>query len=289
MKVDTMKKVNKLALDNLIIVLVVYEKKLSQISLINELNKKGINSSFFIYDNSKISQHELALEYRILYKHDETNPGVSVAYNHVFKYANENDKLALLMLDQDTNFSLDYIENYIEKYNEHGDMFVYSPIITDAIMSKIYSPSSMSSFVGKALSVNDFKYDEVYSLSGKSVINSGLLIPLKIFNQLGGYNPEIKLDFSDVYFIEKYKEINNKIILIDCKIKHSLSGDEGANYNTEIKRFPYYCNGAVEFTKSLKKSTIWTVFRRTVRLLIKYKKITPLFVFYKYYIKRHKI
>ena len=284
-----MNKSNEYSIDSLLVVLVVYEKTLSNICFLKSLYDINIDVEVYVYDNSSLPQKEFLSGLNIQYVHDSSNPGVSTAYNKAFYYANKNNKSAVLLLDQDTSFDPNYLPYYLNMYNKYGDSFIYAPVITDALSCKVYSPSYMKYFVGKVSNIRDVSYREVYSLSNKSVINSGLLIPLEIYNKIGGYNSNIKLDFSDIYFIEKYKKINEKIILLDCYIKHSLSGDEGLNIDAEMKRFPYYCNGAIELTKSLNISTLWTVFRRTTSLVLKYRTITPIFVFFKYYIMREKI
>ena len=52
------------------------------------------------------------------------------------------------------------------------------------------------------------------------------MIPLEMFKKIGG--------FSDIYFIEKYKELNSKIVLVDVSLIHSISGDEGKDLNTIV-------------------------------------------------------
>ena len=80
-------------------------------------------------------------------------------------------------------------------------------------------------------------------------------------------------------FIEKYKELNSKIILVDLYLKHSISGDEGKDFNREYNRFKYYCNSAKEIGKSLKKRVFWSPFRRLLRLSLKYKNLKFLKIF----------
>jgi GT2 family glycosyltransferase len=271
---------------NLLVVIVLHEKKISEINFLEKIKSSDINLDILVYDNSLLPQGCDGLG--LTYYHDSTNPGVSTAYNNAFSYANKKNKSAVL-LDQDTSFEPENIHSYLEMYSKYGEDYIYAPIITDSDFKKIYSPSHMNFFVGKALNIDKLNYTVIYNLSQKSVINSGLLVPLSIYDKIGGYNNKIKLDFSDIYFVEKYKEINKNIILINLHIKHSLSGDEGINFVAEMNRFPYYCIGAMELSKSLNKSTLWTILRRTSRLVIKYRSISPFLLFFKYYIKRDEL
>lgn len=273
---------------NLLISIVIYNKKISDLTILKNLPTETID--VFIYDNSKLPQEVPVFEnVNIYYEHDENNSGVSRAYNQAYKKAKELNKELLLVLDQDSNFELFFIEKYMKMYEIYKNDFLYAPIICDEKKTKIYSPSFMNNFVGKIQFFEDFNYEKTYDLNGKSVINSGLMIPLEIFEQIGGYNEKIKLDFSDVYFIEKYKKFSSKIILIDIYINHSLSGDEGKSYLKEYNRFKYFCSGAKELSLSLNKSTLKVVIRRLIRLIIKYKSFKFIKIFYYYYIKHNNI
>jgi hypothetical protein len=110
------------------------------------------------------------------------------------------------------------------------------------------------------------------------------MVPVSIYKEIKGFDENIKLDFSDIYFIEKYKEKNENIILVDVELIHSLSGDEGKDFDKEIHRYKYYCNGAKLFSTSTGKSTLWSCTRRMLRLILKYKTFKPLYTFYHYYI-----
>ncbi|WP_270795471.1 glycosyltransferase [Aeromonas sp. QDB11] len=271
--------------DDLLIVIVTYKKRIKDIQFFNEVNLSVHKFDVLVYDNSPLPQliNEQDFPY-LKYIHDSQNPGVSAAYNCAFKHAERNNKKVVLLLDQDTTFKTAFLPVYFNSYTEYGDKYIYAPMVCNDAKSKVYSPSGLRWFVGKAQQYNDISYHQVYCLSQHSVINSGLMIPLSLFNTVGGYNEKIKLDFSDVYFIERYKEINNHIILLPINIMHSLSGDEGYDKERELHRFKYYCVGARELAKSLEKNTFYTVLRRMIRLVMKYRTLNPLATVAKYYL-----
>lgn len=269
---------------NLLISIVIYNKKISDLTILTKI--PNINTDIFIYDNSKLPQEVPIFEnVNIYYEHDENNSGVSRAYNKAYKKAKELNKELLLILDQDSNFEISYIEQYMKKYEKYGNAYIYAPIVCNEKKTKIYSPAFMSNFVGKVQSFENFFYEETYSLVGKSVINSGLLIPLEIFEKIGGYNEKLKLDFSDIYFIEKYKEFNPKIVLVDVYLKHSISGDEGKDFAREYNRFRYYCSACKEIERALNTSAFWSATRRLIRLVLKYKRLSFIKIYFEYYLK----
>lgn len=272
----------------MLISIVIYNKKISDLIILKKIPYKSID--IFIYDNSNFPQEIPTFEnVNIYYEHDENNSGVSHAYNQAYKKAKELKKELLLVLDQDSSFELSYIEEYMKMYEEYENDYVYAPIVCDEKKTKIYSPAFLKNFVGKVQPFEKFIYEETYSLVDKSVINSGLMIPLEIFEKIGGYNEKLRLDFSDIYFIEKYKELNSKIVLINIHLKHSISGDEGKDFNREYNRFRYYCRASKEIGNSLKTIVFWSPFRRLLRLTLKYKNTKFIKIFYDYYLKGKEI
>lgn len=269
----------------MLIVIVIYNKELDGLELVFNAAAKG--QHIFVYDNSLISQElSVAASNCIHYEHDPENNGVSRAYNRAAIKAKELGLNKILILDQDTAFDLNMLKKYENAYEKHGDSFIYAPVVKNEVGDKIYSPAHFKNFVGKVQLIDDFTFNQIYSLDGKSLINSGLMIPLRVFDLIGGYNEKLKLDFSDVYFIEKYKRfVSNNVILVNATLRHSISGDEGLDYERELNRFKFYCHATRETSRSLGTLIIWSPVRRLLRLVIKYKKISFVKIFWKFYIK----
>jgi GT2 family glycosyltransferase len=245
---------------------------------------KEKNIDIFIYDNSVESQYVPEIKgFNLYYIHDKNNAGVSKAYNVGIKKAKELNKKYVILLDQDSNILACDLEKYFLLAEKYGENYIYAPVMYSK--NKIYSPAYVNHFIGKIQNLNTFIYKEIYNLNKKSLINSGLMIPIKLIELIGDFNENIKLDFSDFYFIEKYKKINQNIILLNLYVQHTLSGDEGKNYLAEILRYKYYCNGAKHFNISTNKFRLIPAFRRMLRLTIKYKSLEPINVFINYFIR----
>ena len=270
---------------NLLISIVIYDKKIEELPIFLSFKREGA-FDIFIYDNSKTPQEVPTFEsINIYYEHDEKNSGVSRAYNRAYKKAKELQKELLLVLDQDTLFKLENVEKYTNSYLAYGKNYIYAPLIIGQNETIAISPFFLKYNVGKGIPKKLLNTGN-FLLNDKSLINSGLMIPLNIFEKIKGFNEKIKLDFSDIYFIEKYKKIKQEIVLVDVVLDHSLSGAEEKNYLKELNRYKYYCNGARELTLSIKSSTFLAVLRRMLRLLIKYKKIKFIVIFVLYYLGR---
>jgi len=271
-------------MSDLMIIIVIYNKKIDDIHFLKKYSNIDDEVEMFIYDNSFHKQEtQLQLpKINIHYFHDASNPGVSKGYNVGFEKAKELNKKCVLLLDQDSDISYSALQQYMSLYTKYGDRYIYAPIMYGG--NKIYSPAYTNNFVGKVQNFSEFKYEEQYSLKGKSIINSGMTVPLKLIDDIGSFNEKIKLDFSDFYFIEKYKMINSSIILLNLKVLHDLSGDGSHNSKAEFLRYKYYCNGLKEFNISFNKFKIFPAFRRMVRLIIKYHKLEPIQIFKSYFL-----
>lgn len=262
----------------ILIVVVCFKVNIDDIQYLKHLK----NVDILIYDNSP-SPQKVNSNYR--YIHDSSNPGVSRAYNVGHQIAQQIGSEFLLLLDHDTVFSNEILDEYRLLASKYKEKYVYAPIVVGS--DKIYSPYLEKGIRNIPNAIDSFRYKELYSLNNQSLINSGLMIPVKIFSDIGGFNEKIKLDFSDIYFMDKYRERHNDIVLVNKKLEHSLSGDEGHFKERELNRFKYYCNGARHYKEAIiskrSKANRFILFRM-LRLIVKYRSIRPLNIVYEYYL-----
>jgi len=156
----------------MLLVLVVYNKKISDLSFFSQSIDNPI--SVFVYDNSNLAQKLPKIKNVIFYyEHDPSNSGVSRAYNQGAKLAKEMGFEKILLLDQDSKFQTSSMVQYANLYKKYGDQYIYAPIVIDKMQSKIYSPGYLTRFVGKPQVFKNFRYQELSSLNGMSLINSG--------------------------------------------------------------------------------------------------------------------
>ena len=108
-----------ISLSNLLLCIVVYEKKVTEcetfISLIKVLPKQVI-IDIVIYDNSRLPDYEILSykesypQFNINYIHDKRNSGLGVAYNEASEIAATLKKELLSVFDQDSYINNDYFE-----------------------------------------------------------------------------------------------------------------------------------------------------------------------------------
>lgn len=264
-------------------VLVLYKCRLEDspafITLEEALVKSGDTLDLLVYDNTPEAQieeqHTKAENIKIIYVADPHNPGVSKAYNVGADYARKNNKEWLLLMDQDTCFPSDAAGKY-KDHIQRRQQVIGAPVLGNGAVC--ISPCKYRWGRGKALKNYQLGKN---SFKSRSLLNSGLLIPLDLFYKAGGYNERIALDFSDHYFIEAVKKINSYFYLLDILCTHALSACE-MDKNKVHARFIYYLKGAAEYNR---KKSSWglevMVVLRTIKLTLRFRSVIFLKTYWK--------
>jgi GT2 family glycosyltransferase len=242
-------------IDSLLIIIVTYKEPYygckTFCSLLKSLeNESNSSLNLFVYDNSPISlisndYNTHNKQFKVNYFHDSLNSGLGVAYNNGAKVAGDLGKKWLLLLDQDTDFPDDVLSKYFEAVMANQSIDIFAPTLFSP-KGELISPSKYKFRRGSKLS---FIPRGTTSLTGITPINSGILLKLSLFNSVGGYNEKIRLDFSDHAFIDKIRTIRKDFYVIPCYIKHNLSSNKLQNFEKEIIRFGFFCEGAKNAAK----------------------------------------
>lgn len=181
-------------------VIVLYKCRLEDSKSFKSLLRKNHFESIFVYDNSPEAQI-IDLD-NLLYIHDSGNSGLGVAYNVAAKYAREKRFDWLLLLDQDTTFPELSYEYYVKAISENPNIKLFAPIhkISDG---RYISPTR---YICKGSHPVKTLKQGVLKFSKAAPINSGMLINVEAFWNVGGYDECVILDFSDIRFVEKFKK-----------------------------------------------------------------------------------
>ncbi|HZX75139.1 MAG TPA: hypothetical protein VFE57_12005, partial [Cyclobacteriaceae bacterium] len=161
-------------LQELLIVIVVFEKKPLETSAFQSLNSIREEALLMIYDNSSLPSH-VEVE-NTIYLHDASNPGVSKAYNTASTLAKSRNKKWLMLADQDTSFPESLFEKYQMAITDSSSKLIV-PLLTDHL--GLVSPFRFSK--GKGRRIQSIKAGTL-ELSSFRFANSGVLIALDTFN-----------------------------------------------------------------------------------------------------------
>ncbi len=271
-----------------IVILVLYKCKLEEsisfVSLSKILKYYELKLDLVIYDNSPNTiptknEKNIQKYWNIYYVHDETNPGVSKAYNSGFKTAEKLGKKWIFLLDQDTTFQLDSLLKYCEAITLHKDIGLFAPVLLTKKQS-IWSPCFY--YLKKGHNFHKIDKYGLQSIKNKSLLNSGLIISTSVYKRVGGYQETIPLDFSDHKFIDNYRKYYDNFVLVNTKCIHGISSEIKENSENALSRFTYYCQGARNSIETTTDAILFLVntFLRMVKLTIKFRNYQFFIIFY---------
>lgn len=271
-------------------IIVLYNCKLtnsiSYISITKSLQLTNQTAYLFIYDNSKTNQSIDDVNWSVWsginYIHDPNNSGLSIAYNTGVDYAKQLGFEWVVLLDQDTDFRYDFVEKIDLAINNNPSIYLFAPLIK-LKTGVSFSPSRYRF----KRSVSTKVAPGVRFLKKYVPINSGLVINVIAFENVGGYLNEIKLDFADFQFIEKFREKYKMFYVIDSEAVQDFSNDE-INLEKSTFRFEIYLNDAKKcYRAGILDDVLYLliVIRHTLALTIKFRNAIFVKLFIIYYLK----
>jgi GT2 family glycosyltransferase len=213
----------------IVAVVVLYKRLPEQSQTINSLaavfaaNPELLDSiQVILFDNSPKPLDELRLSFPCTYGHAGRNMGTSGAYNYAMEFAEAEGVRWLLLLDQDTTLSAEFLPRVLEyshllqERKEIGSVvpFIYSGRL-------LISPRRLGRFNHHSQISPPF--DGVFPYKAFAV-NSATLMRVEALREIGGYSDDFWLDLSDVYvFQAMYQKGKHIYVAGDLTLQHSLT------------------------------------------------------------------
>jgi GT2 family glycosyltransferase len=212
-----------------VIVVVLYKRSPAQSQTINSLaeafarNPELLDSfRVFIWDNSPAVVADLALPFPCEYRHDGRNQGTSGAYNRAMEFAEAAGSSWLLLFDQDTTVSEEFLPRmlqYSQQFRDEPEIGTVVPFIYSH--GTLVSPRRLSSF--NRVKQIPSTFHGLYQPKGYAV-NSATLMRVAALREIGGYSEEFWLDLSDVYaFQAMYQKGRRMFVAGDLQLQHSIA------------------------------------------------------------------
>jgi GT2 family glycosyltransferase len=222
-----------------------------------------------IYDNSSSAQAmPTSHHWNIHYIHNPENPGVGAAYNSGFELAKKLGKNWLLLLDQDTRYSINTLNEYTNSIWQYPDQEIFIPQLHD--QGGLVSPFQFQLGGGKRILLNP----GVHSIHNYIFHNCGLFISMNAFDKAGGYDERFPLDFSDLTFVKRLQKKIDSFVLTTSSAKHSLATSSRASFKERAMRFRSYVKACRLFITDYSSGSIFIslrLFLRTLKLCWEYK------------------
>ncbi|MGO5246029.1 glycosyltransferase [Prevotella sp. LCP21S3_D2] len=261
-------------------VLVLYHCKLQESRTYKTLGTN--NEHLLVFDNSENPQNITSIAPEAIYIHNESNIGLSACYNRAAKYAKDHDYEWLLFLDQDTDFTEVAISDYLKAIERNPSCKMFAPMVKcgDYTMS----PTSIK-FHFATLTKNS--YQGILDLASMSIINSGMCVSVNAFEECGGYNEKVFLDYSDHEFLRRFKKKNSEAYILPFSLRQDFSA-QSDDWMKSLKRFDLFCmslKGCEKQTFGDRCSFLFVVSKRACSLSLRNLSLKPFVVLFKSYIR----
>jgi GT2 family glycosyltransferase len=214
---------------NVLIVVVRYKTPLEQSETLRSLSgafscRPGLLEEFkvLLWDNSPERLNDPQLSFPFEYGFSDRNLGVSGAYNHASLYAETIGSRWLLLLDQDTTVTADYLSRMLVHMKEvEGDQIIATIVPFVRSHDRLVSPRKFGRLIRNhqiPRSVSGIYQDDGYA------VNSGTMMRVSALCEVGGYSEEYWLDLSDAYIFQAlYRHGKRMYIAGDVELAHSIA------------------------------------------------------------------
>ena len=217
-------------LESVLAVLVLYEKNINEaesLIILKNLQKSESREGFFlthilIYDNSKNNQtlDKIYQTADFTYIHNPHNGGTAAAYSYAFELAQEVGASWLLLLDQDTKIPSSHLVAATNKLcvTQGGEVAALVPYVKHG--DKLISPAILNKYgsITPSACISNKK-----SFVIVTAVSSGVLIRVKLINDIGPFPKGLWLDYVDHWIFLRLSRLNRKVINFESTINHHLS------------------------------------------------------------------
>ena len=226
--------------DKIFLVLVLYKTKLEDSRTIKSLSLYLKNNiDIFVFDNSPNPQYNKEFFthgiFNVHYQCNTLNPGLAFAYNEALKYASLYNKEWVLLLDQDTELTKEYIE---EISSINLDDFSIEIV---AIIPKVFSSKN------KLISPSKINIDNGLIKSSITGINSGTILRVNYMKSINGFCLHFPLDMLDHWYFRKIFKDKKYVFLLKSSIKQDLSVSNNFENNISLDRYKMMLNSEYLF------------------------------------------
>jgi GT2 family glycosyltransferase len=242
-----------------------------------------------IWDNSPTAVGPSDLPFPCDYKHAGRNVGTSGAYNKAMEFADAQGSPWLLLLDQDTTLSNEFLPRMLEysyRLLDSPEVGTVVPFIYSH--AQLVSPRLLLSFNRNRqipLTLNGICMKKAFA------VNSTTLVRVAALKEIGGYSEEFWLDLSDVYaFQAMYAKGRYIYVAGDLVLQHSLSG---MDYDKEMTYERYRNFLAAEgafvdlYSSRLERAAqLFRLFARTFRQYRRYENKAFAGLAWEYFLQR---
>lgn len=259
-------------MEDIIVIVVLYGTDVNTSLAIKSLNAVYDNTfqlDVIIYDNNPHSSDwdKMCGKLNTTYVHDGRNLGLSVAYNLALKEAIKRQKKWILLLDQDTILTKEYLSELLDVlHNNTLDR-------VGAIVPQLVRKRERLSPILNRSKQNVWWFQKKITSSGYydgyiTAFNSGTLVSVDFLISIGGFSAKYPLDRLDYWCFCQIYENGLRTYVLNAKLEHDLSVLD-YNRNMTVQRYQSILASELLFVKETGKRS---AFLYKIRLLARLMK-----------------
>ncbi len=172
-----------------------------------------------IYDNSPEPQDAppgQVFGAAVQYRHDATNRGLAAAYSFALDIAVSEGADWLLLLDQDTTLTGDFIQQLLAAVDAEPPAHICAIVPKQVREGVVLSPRLVRG--GRDLPVQPG-----VATDRLTVFNSAACVRVKALLAIGGFPPEFPLDYLDHVVFHRLQKTDGRLQVLPVSIEHQLS------------------------------------------------------------------
>jgi GT2 family glycosyltransferase len=182
--------------------------------------------SLVIYDNSAES-HQIAEDFTLHYVHDPANGGLAAAYNYALSRAEETGYEWLLLLDQDTTLTREFLAELIDCTRALRTQDNVAGIVPKLMVrGTILSPSeNFIDFLRHQFRnyVQTLGHAAGIQQGQVSAYNSGSTLSVPVLRSIGGFPEEFWLDYLDHAVFHALCMSGHRVYVLHAVLQHDLA------------------------------------------------------------------
>jgi GT2 family glycosyltransferase len=222
--------------DSILVVIVLYKRAPSEsqsfcslLQILRADQDLARHFSLILYDNSPQRHNfEEAIDFPLLYEHDPANAGLPAAYNFALARAQEQQHQWLLLLDQDTTPTLDFLKELLATTTSLNTQQEVASIVPKLLVDgKIFSPAAhfidqvRRQYRRSNLAVS---HDSVGIQQERLVAyNSGATLRVSALCSIGGFPNEFWLDYLDHAIFHALSVRGYRMYIMRTELEHESS------------------------------------------------------------------
>jgi GT2 family glycosyltransferase len=199
----------------------------SFITILRDNAELASHFSLVVYDNSPDS-HQARNDFPLRYVHDPTNGGLAAAYNYALARAEEGGYEWLLLLDQDTTITTEFLSELIACVQDLRAVDNVAAIVPKLMVrGTILSPAEhFIDFIRHQFRnfVQTLGHDDVGVQRGRiSAYNSGSTLSVPVLRSVGGFPQEFWLDYLDHAIFHALWASGGRVYVLRSVLEHDLA------------------------------------------------------------------